>query len=61
MVLGGGSTTSTEKSDIMSVARAHLTSLRNEVKATSVGVSDQMSRYHLQDIVVRIDNALNPK
>ena len=61
MVLGGGSTTSTEKSDIMSVARAHLTSLRNEVKAASGGVSDQMSRYHLQDIVVRIDNALNPK
>jgi hypothetical protein len=61
MVLGGGSTTSTEKSDIMSVARAHLISLRNEVKAASGGVSDQMSRYHLQDIVVRIDNALNPK
>jgi hypothetical protein len=61
MVLGGGSTTSTEKSDIMSVARAHLILLRNEVKAASGGVSDQMSRYHLQDIVVRIDNALNPK
>lgn len=61
MVLGGGSTISTEKSDIMSVVRAHLTSLRNEVKAASGGVSDQMSRYHLQDIMVRIDNALNPK
>lgn len=61
MVLGGGSTTSTEKSDIMSVVRAHLTSLRNEIKAASGGISDQMSRYHLQDIMVRIDNALNPK
>ncbi len=61
MVLGGGSTINTEKSDIRSVVRAHLTSLRNEVKAASGGVADQMSRYHLQDIVIRIDNALNPK
>jgi hypothetical protein len=61
MVLGGGSTTSTEKSDIRSVVRAHLSSLRNEVKAAAGGVSDAMSRYHLQDIVIRIDNSLNPK
>lgn len=61
MVLGGGSTTSTEKSDIRSVARAHLSSLRNEVKAAAAGISDPMSRYHLQDIVTRIDNSLNPK
>jgi hypothetical protein len=61
MVLGGGSTTSTEKSDIKSVVRAHLASLLNEVRSTSGGISDQMSRYHLQDIAIRIDNALNPK
>jgi hypothetical protein len=61
MVLGAGSTTSTEKSDIRSVVRAHLSSLRNEVKAAAGGVSDPMSRYHLQDIVIRIDNSLNPK
>ena len=61
MVLGGGSTTNIEKSDIRSVVRAHLSLLRNEVKVASGGVADQMSRYHLQDIVIRIDNALNPK
>lgn len=61
MVLGGGSTLSTEKSDVRSVVRAHLTALRNEVKAAAAGVSDAMSRYHLQDIVIRIDNSLNPK
>jgi hypothetical protein len=60
MALGAGSTTSAEKSDIRSVVRAQLVSLRSEVKAASTGVSDAMSRYHLQDIVVRIDNALNP-
>ncbi|MGZ8508890.1 MAG: zinc-dependent metalloprotease [Chitinophagaceae bacterium] len=60
MVLGAGSTTSTEKSDIRSVVRAHLSSLRNEVKAASAGISDPMSRYHLQDIITRIDNSLNP-
>ncbi len=61
MVLGGGSTTNTEKSDIKSVVRAHLSSLRNEVRAATGGMSDQMSRYHLQDIAIRIDKALDPK
>ncbi len=61
MVLGGGSTTNTEKSDIKSVVRAHLSSLRNEVRAATGGISDQMSRYHLQDIVIRIDKALDPR
>ncbi len=61
MVLGAGSTTSTEKSDIISVARAHLATLRSEIKAAANGMADPMSRYHLQDILVRIDNSLNPK
>lgn len=61
MVLGAGSTTSTEKSDIRSVVRAHLGSLRNEIKAAAGTTADPMSRYHLQDIVTRIDNSLNPK
>jgi len=58
---GGGSTANIENSDIKSVVRAHLSNLRNEIKAASTGVNDSMTRYHLQDIVVRIDNALNPK
>ena len=61
MVLGGSSTTNTEKSDIKSVVRAHLSSLRNEVRAATGGISDQMSRYHLQDIAIRIDKALDPR
>jgi hypothetical protein len=61
MVLGGGSTINTDRSDVRSVVRAHLTSLRNEVKAAAAGTTDIMSRYHLQDIAIRIDKALDPK
>lgn len=64
---GGGititvsSSVSTDKSDIKSVTRAHLQQLRAEAKAAAAIVSDEMSRYHLSDIVTRIDNALEPK
>jgi hypothetical protein len=51
----------TEKSDIKSVVRAELVSLQNQVKAAIPSIPDAMSRYHLQDILVRINNALNPK
>jgi len=61
IMLGGSSLSSVDKSDIKSVARAHLGSLRNEVKAAAAASTDLMTRYHLQDIVVRIDKALNPK
>lgn len=50
----------TEKSDIKSVVRAHLASLRAEIIAAAAGSTDQMSRYHLQDVAQRIDKALNP-
>ncbi len=53
--------TSTDKTDIKSIVRAHLSGLRSEAKAAAAGIADPMSRYHLQDIVSRIDNALNPK
>ncbi len=54
-------TINADKSDVKSVVRAHLTSLRNEIKANLPGITDEMSRYHLQDVLTRIDNALNPK
>ncbi len=55
------STSSMEKSDIKSVVRAHLSALRTEITFASVGIADQMSKFHLQDVAKRIDNALNPK
>ena len=51
----------TDKSDIRSAVRAHLAALRTEVNAAAAATADTMTRYHLQDISKRIDNALDPK
>ncbi len=61
MVIDGFSPSISEKSDTRSVVRAHLMSLRQEIKAAMAGVPDAMSRYHLQDLQIRIDNALKTK
>lgn len=52
---------SNDKSDVKSVVRAHLAALRAEINAAAAGTADQMSKFHLQDVAKRIDNALNPK
>ncbi|HEX6846437.1 MAG TPA: zinc-dependent metalloprotease, partial [Chitinophagaceae bacterium] len=51
----------TDKSDIKSLVRAHLTALKAEVTAATPAITDPMSKYHLQDIAKRIDQALNPE
>lgn len=51
----------TNNSDIKSLIRAHLVSLRNEITSSAVSIADPLSKYHLQDVAKRIDNALNPK
>jgi len=58
---GGTASTNVDKSDIKSVVRAQLIALRTEIKSASASISDPMSRYHLQDVLVRIDKALDPK
>jgi hypothetical protein len=55
------STPGGDKSDVKSVVRAHLASLRSEINTAASAIADLMSRYHLQDLSHRIDNALNPK
>lgn len=50
-----------KKTDITSVVRAHLISLRNEINAAAVAMPDNMSKYHLQDVSERIKRALDPK
>jgi hypothetical protein len=55
------SSVNTDKSDIKSVVRGHLQSLRAEINAAAVGLADLMTKYHLQDLSSRIDKALNPK
>jgi hypothetical protein len=60
ILLGAPGGANTDKSDIKSVVRAHLTTLRAEINAAAAGTSDPMTKYHLQDVSKRIDNALNP-
>ncbi|MBC7946331.1 MAG: zinc-dependent metalloprotease [Chitinophagaceae bacterium] len=50
-----------DKSDVKSVVLAHLATLRGETNAAALAIPDPMTRYHLQDVTKRIDNALNPK
>ncbi|MFN8290693.1 MAG: zinc-dependent metalloprotease [Chitinophagaceae bacterium] len=62
ITIGGGSpSTGNDKTDIKSVVRGHLQALRNEMNAAVPGTADQMSKYHLQYLVSKIDNTLNPK
>ena len=56
---GSVTTVSSEKSDIRSVARAYLQQIRNESRTASTLIQDPMSRYHLQDLVSRIDESYN--
>jgi uncharacterized protein DUF4953/uncharacterized protein DUF5117/uncharacterized protein DUF5118 len=67
-ITGGGGFTFTlgpvvdvKKSDIISVAKGTLRSLKAEIAASIPGYSDRMSRYHLQDLNERIDQILNPR
>ncbi|MEO5945810.1 MAG: zinc-dependent metalloprotease [Chitinophagaceae bacterium] len=55
------STSNADKSDVRSVVRGHLSSLKNEINAAAIGTPDLMTKYHLQDLSKRIDNALNAK
>jgi hypothetical protein len=50
-----------DKSDVTSIVRAHLNTLKNEVAAAANGTTDLMSKYHLLDIAKRIDRILDPK
>ncbi len=50
-----------KKTDITSVVRAHLISLRIEINIAANATQDNMSKYHLQDLSERIKRALDPK
>ena len=49
------------KTDISSLTRAHLASLRTEINAAAGAAQDPMTRYHLQDLSDRIRRTLDPK
>ncbi|MFM7672743.1 MAG: zinc-dependent metalloprotease [Bacteroidota bacterium] len=52
---------SSDKSDLKSVVKAHLSTLRAEMNAASAVVADPMTRYHWKDLSDRIDQALDPR
>jgi hypothetical protein len=61
---GGGPVVSqgvSKTSDAVSIARAQLRSLLNQIKAALPGYTDAATRNHLLDVSERINNALNPK
>ena len=50
-----------KNTDIPSIARANLNELKTEITAAIPLTKDKLSRYHLQDVLERIKQALNPK
>jgi hypothetical protein len=61
MLMMGQQSADPTKTDVSSIARAHLTSLRNDIRTAAVVIPDNLSRYHLTDLVERINKALDPK
>jgi hypothetical protein len=50
-----------KNTDIPSIARGHLTELRNRILASANISGDKLSKYHLLDMAAKIYQALNPK
>ncbi len=50
-----------KNTDIPSIARGHLATLRIRLITASDRSADKISKYHLQDMAERIRQALNPK
>ncbi len=61
LMISLGPVQDTKKSDIVSVAKATLRSLRQEINSALPGFADNMSRYHLIDLRERIDEAFDKK
>ena len=50
-----------DETDLPSIARGQLNSLRNEMRLALVKTPDRLSKFHLLDLIARIDKAFNPK
>ncbi|WP_299824660.1 zinc-dependent metalloprotease [uncultured Pontibacter sp.] len=57
----GGTAVDISQSDIRPVVRGELLTLQSQIKASIPRAKDTMTKYHLQDALVRIDTILNPK
>ncbi|HEY8919495.1 MAG TPA: zinc-dependent metalloprotease, partial [Chitinophaga sp.] len=60
-IMFGSAPADPSRTDVSSIARAQLTTLRNEMRTAAAAMPDNMSRYHLTDLVQRITSALEPK
>ena len=49
------------QTDLPSIARGQLVVLKNELKIASGQMTDRLSKYHTQDLISRISEALDPK
>ncbi|RDV15926.1 DUF5117 domain-containing protein [Pontibacter diazotrophicus] len=49
------------QSDIRSIARGELVKLQRQLRSTQSRYNNDLSRYHIDDAIVRIENILNPK
>jgi hypothetical protein len=49
------------QTDLPSIARGQLIGLKKEMKLASTRITDRMSKFHLLDLISRIETALNPK
>lgn len=59
-MMGGYAPPSAARSDAAGIGRAQLTALRTELRAAA-GSGDSMTRNHLQELIARINKALDPK
>lgn len=55
-----GTPVNISQSDIRSIARGELVKLQQQLKSAQNRYKDELSRYHVQDALVRIDTILNP-
>lgn len=54
-------TVNLSQTDLPSIARGQLISLKNQIKTAASKTTDRMSKFHLLDLISRIDEALDPK
>ncbi|MFY0630249.1 MAG: zinc-dependent metalloprotease [Flavobacteriaceae bacterium] len=57
----GGPTVNVSQSDIRAMARGELTRLKRSANAAAAKAPNTITRYHLRDVVARINKALDPK
>jgi hypothetical protein len=57
----GSASVNVGQSDIKSFARGELNKLKRDVRTAASRASDTTSRYHLQDVMARVEIALDPK